>query len=314
MGIPAGKWRQYWDWRNLIDGFKTLSGIVAAKTIIWRFRPDKVFIKGGYVGVPVGIAAWLLRKPIIIHESDSKIGLANRLLAPLAATVCVSFPVDSYKVSRSLAKKLVHTGIPLHEIFYQSEINNNTGIPFSDHKPFILIMGGSQGAQAINRVVREALPDLVQDYQVLHIAGANDFAELKQWAEAERFRSYYLFESLPNEQIAYLMRQAAVIVSRAGATAITEIAASARPVILIPLPVTVTGHQLYNAEYLAARGAAVVIEQDKLTAESLQERIFKILNSDLGPRLVFNIKSITQKDADNKIAGLILGDNNSDNN
>ena len=285
-----------------------------AMGIIIRFWPDKVFIKGGYVGVPAGLVAWILRRPMIIHESDSRIGLANRFLMPFAKWVCVAFPLDAYRVSRISAKKLVHTGIPLNEVFYQSELSNNTGIPFSGNKPFILVMGGSQGAQAINQVVKTALPDLIQDYQVLHLAGAHDFAELKGWAGTERFRNYYLFESLPNEQVAYLMRRAAVIISRAGATTIAEIAASARPAILIPLPGSASNHQLHNAEYLVAKGAAVMLEQDELTPAILQERIFKILNSDLGLRLVFNIKSITQKDADIKIADLILSDNNSDNN
>jgi len=175
-------------------------------------------------------------------------------------------------------------------------------------------MGGSQGARAINQVIQAALPDLIQDYQVLHLAGAHDFAELKKWAEAERFRNYYLFESLPNEQVAYLMRQAAVIISRAGATAIAEIAASSRPAILVPLPGSAGDHQMGNAQYLASRGAVIMMEQEEFTPALLQEKIFKILNSDLGHRLVFNIKSITQKDAADKIAHLILDNiNNEDN-
>lgn len=312
VSIPAGKLRRYWDWQNLVDGFKILSGIATAKGIIWRFHPDKIFIKGGFVGVPVGVAAWLFRRPIIIHESDSKMGLANRLLMPLARWICVSFPPDSYHIPKAQTRKLIHTGIPLSEIFYQSEISNNTGIPFSTHKPFLLILGGSQGARALNQIVKELLPDWVQDYQVLHLAGKTDFAEIKQWAEDEHFRNYYLFESLPNEQVAYLMRQAAVIISRAGATTIAEIAASAKPTILIPLPGSASNHQVQNAEYLAAKGAAVVIEQADLTPAILQERIFKILQSDLGPRLVFNLKQIAQKDAAEKIADLILHDNNGD--
>lgn len=312
VGIPAGKLRRYWAWQNFIDSFKILSGIIAAKGLIWKFRPDKIFIKGGYVGVPVGIAAWLSRRPIIIHESDACMGLANRLLMPLAKWICVSFPADSYRVPKAYASKLIHTGIPLSEIFYQSEISNNTGIPFSTHKPFLLILGGSQGARAINQIVQGLLADWVQDYQVLHLAGKHDFADIKQWAEAEHFRNYYLFESLPNEQVAYLMRQAAVIISRAGATTIAEVAASARPVILIPLPGSASNHQVKNAEYLAAKGAAVVLEQATLTPEILQERIFKILNSDLGPRLVFNLKQVAKKDAAEKIAELILHDNDED--
>ncbi|MFH0912500.1 MAG: UDP-N-acetylglucosamine--N-acetylmuramyl-(pentapeptide) pyrophosphoryl-undecaprenol N-acetylglucosamine transferase [Patescibacteria group bacterium] len=310
ISIPAGKLRRYWDWQNIIDLFVTLAGWFSAMAIILRFQPNRVFIKGGYVGVPVGFAAWILARPIIIHESDARMGLANRLLTPLAKRICVSFPVDSYKLPKKYIAKLIHTGTPVNEIFYTPEIENNTGIPFSEVKPFLLVMGGSQGAQAINRLVQASLSALIQDYQVLHLAGARDFATLKEWAETERFRHYYLFESLPNEQVAYLMRKAAVIISRAGATAIAEIAASARPVILVPLPSSANQHQLYNAEYLADRGAAVLIKQEDLTPEVLQERIFKIMNSDLGPRLIFNIKSITQKDADLKIAHLVLYDNN----
>ena len=312
VGIPAGKLRRYFDWKNLADSFQTVAGLVVALSILIRFRPDKVFIKGGYVGVPVGVAAWMLRYPIILHESDSCVGLANRLLMPFSKWICVAFPINSYHLAKSTISKLIHTGIPLNEIFYQPEIGNNIGIPFTEQKPFILIIGGSQGAQAINQVIRKVLPDLVQDYQIFHIAGKTDFTELKQWAEEERFRGYYLFESLPNEQVAFLMRRSAVIISRAGATTIAEIAASSRPAILVPLPKSAGNHQLKNAEFLAAQGAAVMIEQAELTPEVLQERIFKILNSDLGPRLVFNIKQITQRDAADKIAQLILSSNNSD--
>ena len=312
VGIPAGKLRRYFAWQNLWDSFKILLGVIFAKGIILKFRPDKVFIKGGYVGVPVGVAAWLSGKPIILHESDAQIGLANRFLIPLAKWICVAFPKDSYHLSANLVKKLVHTGIPLHEIFYQPTIANNTGIPFSEARPVILIIGGSQGARAINQIIQTALPDLVQNYQVIHLAGKNDFSELKAWAETERFRNYYLFESLSNEQVAYLMRRAAVIISRAGATAIAEIAASARPAVLVPLPGSANDHQFKNAEYVAAKGAAVMVEQAEFSRAVLQELIFKILNSDLGHRLVFNIKSLMQKDADIKIADLILTDNNFD--
>ena len=306
VSIPAGKLRRYWDWQNLADVFRTLAGFFVALGIMLRFWPDRVFIKGGYVGVPVGLAAKLLGRPMVVHESDSHIGLANRLLLPLAKTVCVAFPVDSYRLSRLYSQRLIHTGIPLNELFYASEIPNNTGVVFPQHQPLLLILGGSQGAHTINQTIKTVLPQLLRDYVVVHLSGSHDFSGLKEWAMNERFRNYFLFESLSNEQVAYLMKKSALIISRSGATTIAEIAAIGKPVILVPLPGSASEHQLRNAEYLAGKGAAVMIEQDNLSPEILQELIFKILNSDLGARLVFNIKSMTQKGADDKIADLIL--------
>lgn len=306
VSIPAGKLRRYWSIQNLWDILLIKAGFFVSLWLIMRYRPDRIFIKGGYVGVPMGLSAWLLHRPIILHESDARMGLANKLLMPIAKWVCVAFPPDSYNLPKSYTPKLVHTGIPLSEIFYQADISNNIGIPLTDSKPIILVIGGSQGAHAINQAIKEALPELVQDYQVFHLTGKADFMGLKTWAEAERFRNYNLFENLTNEQVAYLMRKASVIISRAGATAIAEVSASARPVILIPLPESANDHQLRNAEYLASKGAAIVIEQGKLNPEVLQDWIFKILNSDLGSRLIFNIKQITQKGSAEAIAELIL--------
>lgn len=306
IGIPAGKLRRYWDWQNLIDAFRTLAGFFIALIIILRFWPDRVFIKGGYVGVPVGLAARLLNRPLIIHESDSYMGLANRMLLPFAKVVCVAFPIDSYKLSRLYSKRLVHTGIPLNEIFYANTILNNIGLVLPDHRPLLLVIGGSQGAHSINQTIKSILSQLLRDYIVVHLAGNYDFSELRAWAQAERFRNYFLFENLPNEQVAYLMKKSALIISRSGATTIAEIAAIGKPVILIPLPGSASEHQLRNAEYLSEHGAALMIEQDNLNADMLQELIFKILNSDLGPRLIFNIKSMTQKEAGDQIADLVL--------
>ena len=306
VGIPAGKLRRYWDWHNFIDIFKTIGGFFASISIIVRFWPDRIFIKGGYVGVPVGLAARLLGRSLIIHESDSHMGLANRMLLPFAKVACVAFPADSYKLSRLYSNKLIHTGIPLNEIFYDSEIPNNIGVILPDNRQTLLILGGSQGAHVINQIIKITLPQLLRDYLVVHLTGSRDFADLKEWATNERFRNYFLFESLPNEQVAYLMKKSALVVSRSGATTIAEMAAIGKPAILVPLPGSASEHQLRNAEYLSQHGAAVMVEQDNFTPDVLRELIFKILNSDLGPRLVFNIKSMTQKDAGNKIADLIL--------
>lgn len=306
VAIPAGKLRRYFDFQNFIDIFKTIAGFFVASWYIVRFWPDRVFVKGGFVGVPVGIAAWLFRRPLIIHESDVKVGLANRILMPLASWVCLSFPLDGYNLSPAVYKKSIHTGLPINSIFYEKEIENNIGIPLSPSYPLILVIGGSQGASAINTVIRASLPSLVQNYQIFHISGKGDFDELKDWAEVERFRNYFLFSGLSNDQIAFLMRKAAIVISRAGATAISEIAASAKPAILVPLPGSASNHQEANADYLEEKQAAIVVDQENLNTEIMQEIFAKVLGSDLGHRLIFNIKSLSSPESAVNIASLVI--------
>lgn len=310
IGIPAGKWRRYFDLRNFGDIFITCFGFVMALVIIAIFWPNKIFIKGGYVGVPVGLAAWVLRRPIILHESDSVIGVANRILIRFANQVCVSFPPDTYlsdsERSRSFTSSLIYTGIPINNVFYVKE-PGSINIPLIEDKPLILVMGGSQGARAINKVVKDALPELLKDYQVVHLVGGFDYQIFQQWVKNAEVKNYYLFNFLPNTQIASLMKQAAVIISRAGATTIAEIAAVGKPVIFIPLPSSANNHQYHNAKYLADRGAAIMIDQNEATAQLLIEKVNKILKSDLGKRLVFNITSFAKKDAAEKIADILIG-------
>lgn len=304
IGIPAGKWRRYFDWRNFVDIFITLGGLIVAMLVILFFWPDKVFIKGGYVGVPVGLAAWVLRRPIVLHESDSVIGVANNILVRLAYRICVSFPKDAYQVAQPLSQRLIYTGVPVNEVFYSKEVGD-LDIKLMDDKPMILVMGGSQGARAINKVVKDALPQLLEAYQVVHLAGGWDYTALQRWAENAGARQYYLFDFLPNTKIATLMKKSSMIISRAGATAISEIAAVGKPAIFIPLPGAANNHQFYNAKYLADRDAAVLIEQAQITTELLVKQINQILKSDLGKRLSFNISSFGKREAAREIAELL---------
>jgi len=305
LGVPAGKWRRYFDLRNLVDVFITLAGFIVSLFVVLIFWPNQVFIKGGYVGIPVGLAAGILRRPIILHESDSVMGMANRILAHLASRICVSFPLDSYQLPDSIKKKMVYTGVPINDVFYSKELGS-LDISFKEDKPIVLIMGGSQGARIINQTVKEALPQILEKYQVVHLAGGLDYPALKSDLNQLNNLDYHLFDFLPNTQVASLMKKSAVIISRAGATAIAEIAAVNKPAILIPLKGSANNHQYYNAQYLNQKEAAVIIEQDNLTPQLLTDSIDKIVQSDLGRRLSFNISGLMQKGAAEKITKILL--------
>lgn len=306
IGIPAGKWRRYFDLRNLVDIVITLAGFIIAFFVVIFFWPDRVFVKGGYVGAPVGLAAWLLGRPLILHESDTVMGVANRVLAPFARKICVSFPITAYGGGKKLLSKLLFTGVPVNEVFYSKEIGR-IDLPLHDKKPLLFVTGGSQGAHAINQLMQNALPQLLSEYQVVHQAGANDYAGSQSWQEGSGLgRDYHPVDFLPNTQMASLMKRSAVIVSRAGATAIAEIAAVGRAAILIPLPGSANDHQYRNAKFLSDQGAAALLLQDEATPVVLAERIERVVRSDMGKRLAFNIRELSKADAAEQIASEIL--------
>lgn len=305
IGIPTGKWRRYFDLRNILDIFTVFVGFIVALFIIIFYWPNKVFIKGGYVGLPVGLAAWILRRPIILHESDAVIGLANKMLMRFADKICVSFPVDLYKLPRSLKSKMVYTGVPVNDVFYAEELGD-INIDLDSAKPLILVMGGSLGARPINLIIKKNIPKLLEKYQIVHLSGKLDYLMLKQWSDSLDINNYHLFDFLPSTQVASFMKKSDLIISRAGATAIAEIAAVAKPSILIPLKGSANNHQYHNALYLDNQEASVMISQDDLSSELLLGNIDKIIQSDLGKRLSFNIATFAKADAADQIASLLL--------
>jgi len=137
IGIPAGKWRRYFAWRNILDIFITFIGFVFAFFIIIFYWPNKVFIKGGYVGLPVGLAAFILRRKIILHESDAVMGLTNKILMRFAYKICVSFPIELYKLPNNLASKLIYTGVPVNDVFYIKELGDTNNVSLDPSKPLI---------------------------------------------------------------------------------------------------------------------------------------------------------------------------------
>lgn len=171
-GITCGKLRRYFSWENFLDFFRVPIGIVQAYKILKRYKPVVVFSKGGYVSFPVTVAAWKLKIPVILHESDVVPGLANRLSMKFARKICISFEETKNYLSKKLLKKTVYTGNPVRKSIFEG--SREKGLKFTglnEYRPIILVMGGSQGATQINKLVRSTLDELLKKFQIIHIAG-----------------------------------------------------------------------------------------------------------------------------------------------
>lgn len=264
--ISSGKLRRYFSWKNFIDPFKVFLGIIQAIYQLYLIKPRLVFSKGGFVGFPVAIAAWILRIPIIIHEADLTIGLANRLVMPLANKICLTFFETINQIKIGDRNKILVTGLPLRKAFFNAD--PDLGRKFCSYnsrdKKIIVVMGGSLGARKINQIIREALPILVDRYQIIHICG-------KRMLEEKLENKYYKqFEYLDGELFASILSSADLVIARAGANTIYELVATGRPGILIPLPESTSrGDQIANANYYLSEGFGEVIMDSHLNLNNL---------------------------------------------
>jgi UDP-N-acetylglucosamine--N-acetylmuramyl-(pentapeptide) pyrophosphoryl-undecaprenol N-acetylglucosamine transferase len=253
-GIFAGKLRRYFSWRNFIDPFFVLLGFFQSLGIMAIFRPDVVFSKGGFVSLPVVFAAFITRRPIILHESDSRMGLANRIASKLAKKVCVAFPELA-----SSDNKFVLTGNPVR-------LNVLNGDPETGYKltglkpgkPIILVWGGSQGAQQINEMVHKNFQKLKTHFQIIHITGAGKNIDIKD-------PDYCQFDYLGDE-LKHIYAITDFVVGRAGANSIYELALVRKPNILVPLN---NPDQLKNAAYFESAGASLILGEGHDLADLL---------------------------------------------
>lgn len=269
VGISTGKFRRYLDPKNFTDPFRVLKGFSEAKKFLKTYRPDVVFSKGGFVSVPVVRAAASLGIPCIIHESDMTPGLANKLCIPVAAKVCCNFPETLKLVPE---KKAVLTGSPIRAEL--SRGNRLAGLDlcgFSANSPVIMVIGGSLGAANVNKVVREALPKLLTDFQIVHLCGKGKMDNLLL-----NTAGYKQFEYI-NTELKDLFAMTDIVISRAGANAICELLALRKPNILIPLPSSSSrGDQLLNAKSFESQGFSIVLNEDDLTPELLVDKVHEL--------------------------------------
>jgi UDP-N-acetylglucosamine--N-acetylmuramyl-(pentapeptide) pyrophosphoryl-undecaprenol N-acetylglucosamine transferase len=264
--IASGKLRRYFDLKNIKDPFNVIRGIGQAYALLRRIKPDIVFSKGGFVSVPVILASRLHGIPVIIHESDMTPGLANKISMPFASKICVTFPESLQHIK---GDKAVCTGLPIREHIVQGKVARGLQLcDFHQQKPILLFMGGSLGAQKINAVVREALDELLQHYQIVHLCGKGHVDE----AFANR-RGYMQFEYL-NAELPDVLAMSDLIISRAGATSIFEFLALEKPMLLIPLTKLASrGDQILNAASFQSMGYGEVLFEESLSEESLVQGI-----------------------------------------
>lgn len=320
FGIKTGKFRRYHSskilniidpttlFKNGADVFRFLAGIKESRNILMHEKPDIVFAKGGYVSLPAAIAAWTLRIPVVTHESDAVMGMANRHIARFAKKVCVSFPTKVY--SDVQRKNLIETGNPVRDdIMMGDGIRYKSEIGFSEDKKTILIIGGSQGSLFINELVLEIIEELILDYQVLWIAGERDADfinyRLKNM-EAEKKKRVKVYGFVTSE-IADIYAASDLAVSRSGSNAIFELAALGKPAIFIPHDVSPGGHQFENAKIFSRAGAGFLMNQKNVTPKKLLHQIKYILEEGAEQASMSeSIKKMAVPDAADKVAKVVL--------
>ena len=265
-GISSGKLRRYFDLKNFSDPFRVLKGCAEARRLIKKYRPDVVFSKGGFVSVPVVLAAKHYKIPTIIHESDMTPGLANKLCIPSAAKICCNFPETLAYLPKD---KAVLTGSPIREELLKGD--RLTGLNYSGlsaSRPIILVIGGSLGSVAVNHAIREILPKLLETYQVIHICGRGNLDEHLIG------RNGYVQYEYVDAPLRHLFAAADLVVSRAGANSICEILALQKPNVLIPLSASASrGDQILNARSFEKQGFSMVLEEEQLTENRLLDTI-----------------------------------------
>lgn len=260
--ISTGKLRRYLSMQNLTDPFRVLKGISEARKLIRDLEPDVIFSKGGFVSVPVVLAGKKNKVPVIIHESDMTPGLANKLSIPSATKVCCNFPETLEHLPKD---KAVLTGSPIRQELLTGDKDAALNLcGFTAEKPVILVIGGSLGAVAVNNAVREALPQLLESFQIVHLCGKGKIDE-----SFEGTVGYKQFEYLKGE-LRDVFAMTDIVISRAGANAICELLALHKPNILIPLSANASrGDQILNARSFERQGFSIVLEEEEVTKDTL---------------------------------------------
>ena len=292
--ISSGKLRRYFDMKNFSDPFKVIKGVYQASRILSKEKPDVVFSKGGFVAVPVVIAASMKRIPVISHESDLTPGLANKLSAPFCDKLCVTFRESLNYVKEGKGQL---TGTPIREeILNGSKIKGKKISGFNDDKDILLVIGGSLGAKSINEEVRKNIKDILNDFNVIHICGKgnmdNSMLSLNGYNQYE-----YVKDELP-----HFLQAADYVISRAGANVIFELLALKKPTLLIPLSKKISrGDQILNANSFEKEGYSIVLDEDEMIEKNnLMEKI-----KELKTRRKELISNMQSSDAKNGVEAIL---------
>ncbi len=308
--ISTGKLRLYFSLKNFTDLFKILFGTINAVYKLFTIYPDVVFGKGGYASFPILLAARILRIPVIIHESDSAPGRVNKWASKFAKKIAISFKETAEFFPN---KNVAWTGQPIRYQIAQPTVYEEAlkFFKFESNLPVILILGGSQGAELINNIALDALPRLLENYQIIHQTGVNNFQNVSGRAEVVLINNpnklrYISIPFLNPLQMKMASGVAKIVISRAGST-LFEIASWGIPSVLIPITKTNRNHQRKNAFNYARSGACIVIEEANMTANIFSSEIERIIeNKNTWDEMSENAKSFGKPDAAMKIARAIV--------
>ncbi len=262
FSIPTVKLRRSLSPKNLTIPFTLTGGIISAQKLLKQLDATVVFSKGGYVALPVAIAAGLMRLPLVLHESDLTMGLANKISARFAREILTTFPQTAQETPKAL-----WTGSPINpSLFGATRQEGRDRYGFASQKPVLLVMGGSSGSMAINREIRALLQKLTQKYNVLHLCGRGNIKR------EININGYVQLEFETEMKYAYAV--ADIAISRAGSNAIFELIAMKIPALLIPLPKAESrGDQIENADYFTRQGMFKTLLQEELTPQKLIDNI-----------------------------------------
>ncbi|MDT4124016.1 undecaprenyldiphospho-muramoylpentapeptide beta-N-acetylglucosaminyltransferase, partial [Staphylococcus aureus] len=282
--ISSGKLRRYISLENAKDIFKVLKGILDARKVLKKEKPDLLFSKGGFVSVPVVIAAKSLNIPTIIHESDLTPGLANKIALKFAKKIYTTFEETLNYLPKEKADFI---GATIREDLKNGNAHNGYQLTgFNENKKVLLVMGGSLGSKKLNSIIRENLDALLQQYQVIHLTG-------KGLKDAQVKKSGYIQYEFVKEDLTDLLAITDTVISRAGSNAIYEFLTLRIPMLLVPLGLDQSrGDQIDNANHFADKGYAKAIDEEQLTAQILLQELNEMEQE--RTRIINNMKSYEQ--------------------
>ncbi len=261
--IYTWKLRRYFDIKNFFEVFGLLIGVIQSLIIIFKFRPNIIFCKGGFVSIPVAIAGFITRTKIIAHESDTIPGLSNKIISLFANKICTGFDIKG--------KKYIFTGNPLRRAIKTGD--QKKGYKMINHRQnkIILVIGGSQGSKMINDNISNIAPLLVKKYFIIHITGKNKKTDYTH-------KLYKQFEYIDNNTLAHIYKIIDIAITRGGANVLTELMFNNIPMVIIPLENSANNHQYYNAKHIETNGLGICIKEKEISPNKLKNSIDILLN------------------------------------
>lgn len=320
-GVSSGKFRRYHKSKllnlldpstlflNIRDFFNFIKGVSEARSILKHEKPDVLFAKGGFVSLPVGLAAKTLKIPVVVHESDVVMGLANRKLSAFSEKVCVSFPIENYNELID-PKKLVETGNPIRDDILMGDGDRlKSLLGFKKDRKTILLLGGSQGSRFLNDLILDKIEAILSEWQLIWVTGDKDIDLITYQLEnidESLSKKVKTFGFLTTE-LADVYAAADLVISRAGSNVLFELAALMKPAILIPYDVSAGSHQLENAKLFSRSGAAYLFRQESLNSERLFHQIkYLFENPDELSSMQLAMKKWSDLGASEKVANEVL--------